>query len=85
MIVLAFLTASPVWALERFDIISTQELEHLLKEREAKKTDFILVNTLDEIIYRSTSIPGSVNIPWSRIDETKTRLGSDKEKLLIFY
>jgi 3-mercaptopyruvate sulfurtransferase SseA len=76
---------SPVSALERFEIISTQELERMLKERKEDKVDFVLVNTLDEIIFRSTSIPGSVNVPWSRLDETKHRLGTNKKKPLIFY
>ena len=72
-------------ALERFDIITTEELEHLLAQREKGDANFLLINTLDEIIYRNSSIPGSINIPWSRLGETIHRAGDDKERLLVMY
>ena len=84
-IVLAVLTASPVSSLERFEIITTEQLESLLAERRAGDVDFILVNALDEIIYRHHAIPGSINVPWSRVDETADRLGGDKDRLIITY
>ena len=58
-----FSTASSL-ALERFDIVTTEKMKQMLDDRAAGKTDFILVNSLDEIIFRSASIPGSVNVPW---------------------
>ena len=72
-------------ALERFDIVTTQELERLLAQRQAGETDFVLVNALDEMIYRHTSIPGSINLPWSRMDQLVHRLGPDRNKLIITY
>lgn len=72
-------------AMERFDIITTEELEEMLTLRDQGKIDFILVNTLDEIIFRDASIPGSINIPWSRVNEFIHHAGDDKDKLLIFY
>ena len=51
-------------ALERFDIVTTEQMKQMLDDRIAGKTDFVLVNSLDEIIFRSASIPGSVNVPW---------------------
>ena len=72
-------------SLERFDIVTTGELENLLAVREQGQADFCLINTLDEIIYRNASIPGSINIPWSRVGETIHRAGDDKDKLLVFY
>ena len=51
-------------ALERFDIVTTEQMKQMLDDRAAGKTDFILVNSLDEIIFRSASIPGSINLPW---------------------
>ena len=77
--------AVPARCLERFDIITTEKLETMLSDREAGRTDFILINSLDEIIFRHASIPGSVNIPWSRVDEMIGRAGEDKNKLLILY
>lgn len=74
-----------VFAMERFEIITTQEMKRLLDDREAGKTNFILVNTLDEIIYLNSSIPGSISLPWSRVDKKIHRLGNDKEKLIITY
>jgi 3-mercaptopyruvate sulfurtransferase SseA len=72
-------------AMERFELITTQELEQMLVQRQMGEIDFVLVNSLDEIIFRSNSIPGSVNVPWSRVNEVADRLGSDKDKLIITY
>jgi hypothetical protein len=77
--------ASQTFALERFDIVTTAELEVLLENRHNGVTDFLLVNGLDEIIYRQNSIPGSINLPWSQVPEMAARLGSDKDKLIITY
>jgi rhodanese-related sulfurtransferase len=72
-------------AMERFDLITTQELERMLAQRQRGEVDFVLVNSLDEIIYRHNAIPGSVNVPWSRVDELVGRLGTDKNKLIVTY
>ena len=82
-VLLLFNTA--VFAMERFDIVTTEEMKQMLEDRAAGKTDFVLVNTLDEIIFMHSSIPGSVSVPWSRVDKVKHRLGNDKDKLLITY
>ena len=72
-------------AMERFELITTQELERMLAQRQRGEVDFVLVNSLDEIIYRHNAIPGSVNVPWSRVDELVGRLGTDKNKLIVTY
>lgn len=72
-------------ALERFDIVTTEQMKQLLEKREVGEADFLLVNTLDEIIYRSMSIPGSVNVPWYKVDQLQNRLGADKNKLIVTY
>lgn len=82
---IGLLATVPADALERFDIITTQELEQMLVARKSGELDFMLVNSLDEIIALNASIPGSINIPWSRIDETIHRLGDDKDKQIIVY
>jgi 3-mercaptopyruvate sulfurtransferase SseA len=85
-VIVFFLSISPVYALERFDIVTTEEMKQMLKEREEGKIDFLLVNTLDQIIYENFSIPGSINIPWVRTHElAHSRLGDDKNKLVITY
>jgi 3-mercaptopyruvate sulfurtransferase SseA len=66
-------------------LVTTQELEQMLAQRQRGEIDFVLVNSLDEIIYRHHSIPGSVNVPWSRVDELAGRLGTDKNRLIITY
>ena len=71
--------------MERFDLITTQELEQMLARRQRGEIDFVLVNGLDEIIYRHNDIPGSVNVPWSRVNELIGRLGTDKNKLIVTY
>ncbi len=85
LVLILIAIAVPARCLERFDIITTEELEKMLSNREAGRIDFVLVNTLDEIIFRHAAIPGSVSIPWSRVDETIQRAGEDKNKLLILY
>ncbi len=82
---LLLLTPFTVLALERFDLVTTREMKQLLEEREKGLTDFILVNTLDEMIYRDSYIPGSINIPLSRFDAFNHRLGTNKDKLIITY
>lgn len=72
-------------ALERFDIVTTEKMKQMLDDRTAGTADFILVNSLDEIIFRSASIPGSVNVPWYSAKENGNRLGEDKDKLIITY
>ena len=79
------ITPSSVGAMERFDIISTSELKELLKEREAGKTDFLLINTLDAMIFRDGAIPGSINIPLGHLQEHIALLRDDMSKKLIIY
>lgn len=78
--------SSPAMGMDRFDIITTQQLNHLMTERSRGEVNFQLVNTLDTLIYEHHSIPGSVNIPWLRISEIgEERLGEDLEQLIITY
>jgi 3-mercaptopyruvate sulfurtransferase SseA len=72
-------------AMERFDVVTTQQLKQMLDDRNLNKTQFILVNSLDEIIFRDSSIPGSINMPWSQVNEMLPKLGEDKDKLIITY
>jgi hypothetical protein len=86
IIVLMVLCSAPMAeAMERFELITTQELEQMLVQRQRGEIDFVLVNALDEIIYRNNAIPGSVNVPWSRVNELIGRLGTDKDKLIVTY
>lgn len=81
-----FLCFTPqAMALERFDIITTKELQSMLQQRKEGTTDFLLVNTLDTIIADHHSIPGSVNIPWSDVSKRADEFGENKEKLIITY
>ena len=84
-LLIVFLFGTKGYGLERFDIVTTEEMKQMLEDREAGKTDFLLVNTLDKIIYRNFSIPGSINIPWVQTSELASRLGDDKNKLIITY
>jgi hypothetical protein len=84
-ILVILLLNTAVFAMERFEIVTTQEMKQMLEDRAAGKIDFILTNTLDEIIYLNSSIPGSVSLPWSRVDKVIHRLGDDKEKLIVTY
>ena len=75
----------PCFAMERFEIITTEELERMLEDRAAGKLEFALVNTLDEIVFLDSSIPGSVNVPWSRVEKSIGQVGDNKDLLLIMY
>ena len=79
------LTVSPIRAFERFEVVSTTDLRQMLDQRDNGTIDFTLLNTLDEIIFRHQSIPGSINIPWSTIATRHKELGPDKDKLVISY
>lgn len=77
--------SSVTYGLERFDIVTTDQMKQMIEERAAGKIDFILVNSLDEIIFRNSSIPGSINIPWIKVDKLAHMLGEDKNKLIVTY
>ncbi len=85
VLVLLFCFTSISSSMERFGLVTTEELSDLLTAREDGKIDFLLVNALDEVLFLDKSIPGSISLPWSRIDEESQRLGSDKNKLIITY
>lgn len=72
-------------AMERFDLVTTEELVQMLAARERGEREFLLVNTLDEILYRNKSIPGSISVPWSRVTTLHPRLGEDKNRLIVTY
>jgi hypothetical protein len=75
-----------LWSMDRFDVVSTQEMKKLLDDRTQGKIDFLLVNGLDEIMYRHAAIPGSINVPWPRVEEVgPERLGNDKNRLIIMH
>ncbi len=80
------LLSTIAYGMERFDIITTRQLSALMDQRELGEKQFHLVNTLDELISNHHSIPGSINIPWSRVDElAEKKLGADKDKLIVTY
>lgn len=85
LLVLLFLLPSQGVALERFDIITTVEMEQMLTDREAGKIDFLLVNSLDRMIYNHSAIPGSINVPLSSFTQYSKKLGKEKDKLIIIY
>ena len=85
IIAIILLSFAPAFTMERFDIVTTRELKLMLDDRASGKIDFVLVNSLGEIIFRNSSIPGSVNVPWSKINQAAYRLGEDKDKLIITY
>ena len=87
LVFLIFAVAAPqlCTAMERFDLVTTEELVQMLAARERGETEFLLVNTLDEILYRNRSIPGSISVPWSRVRTAHARLGEDKDQLIVTY
>jgi 3-mercaptopyruvate sulfurtransferase SseA len=74
---------SYAFSFERFEVITTKELKNLLEDRKEGKVDFILVNALDEMIFRDGHIPESINVPLGKTEKYSSRLGNDKNKLII--
>jgi len=85
IVLINFIIAQYVFAMEHFDFITTDELKTLLEKREKKETDFILVNTLNEIIHNHHHIPGSINLPPDKVFQNIHIIGENKEKLIITY
>lgn len=71
--------------LERFEIITTEDLEIKLQERVQGEIEFLLVNCPGEMIYRHSFIPGSINIPLGKTKDHIHKLGTDKNRLIIPY
>ena len=76
---------SMCWAMERFSIVTTSDMETMLEQRAKGDLVFILVKSLDECLFRAHSIPGSINLLWSRVDSCIGRLGYDKDRLIVVY
>lgn len=85
LIVSLLLLPSQLLALERFQIITTAEMEQMLSDRDNGKVDFLLVNGLDRMIYNHAAIPGSISIPLSMFQAHAGQLGEDLNKLIIPY
>jgi len=84
-ILVLVLQTSFVYAMERFDIVTTEQLYRMIEDRQAGRSDFLLINTLDTLIYNHHSIPGSVNIPWSAIKDSPDLLAMDKKRPIVTY
>ncbi|MDH4163140.1 MAG: rhodanese-like domain-containing protein [Nitrospirota bacterium] len=62
-------------------VITTDELKKIYDAKE----DFLLINALSHIEHAEESIAGSVNIPYSRLKDGKSKLPENKGKKLVFY
>ena len=85
LIVLLLFPPSLASALERFEIITTAEMEQMLTDRASGEIDFLLVNGLDRMIYDHATIPGSISIPLSSFQQYSEQLGPDRDKLIVPY
>lgn len=86
MVLATALVLSPkAFCMDRFDIVTTEELAGMLADRSAGNGDFVLVNVLDKAIFENGHIPGSINIPWTTVDRDLGLLGEDKDRLVVTY
>ncbi|WP_028313993.1 rhodanese-like domain-containing protein [Desulfatibacillum aliphaticivorans] len=85
LIFLSLFVSFPAFGMERFKIVTTEEMRTMLQQREEGKIDFLLVNTLDKLLFDNESIPGSINVPWASVDKAVHRLGTDKDHPIILY
>ncbi len=85
ILLFAAICSAPSFAMDRFEVVTTKEMEQLFADRLEGKTDFLLINSLDELLYKHQSIPGSINVPWCKFDETRGRLGNDKKRFIVVY
>lgn len=77
---LFWLTAQHAAAAD-FKFISTDEVKRKLDSGEK----FLFVNALSPIEFDEGTIPGSINIPSSRVTATNPALPADKGALLVFF
>lgn len=84
-LIFLLLFSTHLMAMDRFDIITTLELQELIEQRESGKIDFLLINTLDKLIANHHSIPGSVNIPWNQIPRSQDLLKENRDRPIITY
>jgi hypothetical protein len=84
-VIILLVCALQINAMERFEVLSTEEMQKLIAAKNAGHIDFVLVHASDEMIYRHSTIPGSVNIPLAKVDTLIKELGSDLSSLIITY
>jgi len=73
-----------------YKLITTQELAELYND---KNSDILIVDTRQDWEFQTGHIKGAVNFPmeptawsrWEKKGDLETLMGSDKERLIVFY
>jgi rhodanese-related sulfurtransferase len=63
------------------ETISREEL----KEKMNRGDDFVLIDTLAEMYYRHSHLPGAINVPADEVRERAQELLPDREAELVVY
>jgi rhodanese-related sulfurtransferase len=56
-----------------------------LKTRMDREEDFVLVDTMAEMYYRHSHLPGAINLPVNEIRERAPELLPDKDADIVVY
>lgn len=56
-----------------------------LKAKIERKDDFVLVETLPEMYYRHTHLPGAINLPPDKVRELSPALLPNKDADIVVY
>ena len=56
-----------------------------LKTKMDRGEDFVLVDTMPEMYYRHSHLPGAVNLPVNEVRESAPKLLPDKDAEIIVY
>lgn len=69
------------WRYVAVETISRKEL----KEKMDQGDDFVLVDTLAEMYYRHSHLPGAINVPVDELRDLAPELLPDKEAEIVVY
>ena len=69
------------WRYVAVETISREEL----KEKMDRGDDFVLVDTMAEMYYRHSHLPGAINVPVDELGERAPELLPDKHAEIIVY
>jgi rhodanese-related sulfurtransferase len=69
------------WRYAAVETISREEL----KEKMDRGDDFVLVDTLAQMYYRHSHLPGAINVPIDELRERAPELLPDKQAEIIVY
>ena len=66
-----------------FRLLSTDQMKTMIDEKD--KMGFLLIDARSNDEFQEAHIPGAINIPENRVEESRSLLPLDKNALIVFY